>query len=237
MAGHSKWAKIKRDKASNDSKRGAVFTKIGNQIAVAARSGTNPDTNPALATVIETAKSANMPLSNIEKAIKRAEDKSAAALEEVLYEGYAQGGVAVLVECATDNRNRTFPEVKHAFTKNGGTIADPGSVAFQFERKGLIVVEASGDDAMLSVLDAGASDVNEDGGELYVYTDPKDLHSVRAAIMAAGLKVASAELVYEPNMTVEIEDKTQAEKIQKLLDAIDDVDDVVNVHTNFEPVA
>lgn len=237
MAGHSKWAKIKRDKASNDSKRGAVFTKIGNQIAVAARSGTNPDTNPALATVIETAKSANMPLSNIEKAIKRAEDKSAAALEEVMYEGYAQGGVAVLVECATDNRNRTFPEVKHAFTKNGGTIADPGSVAFQFERKGLIVVEASGDDAMLSVLDAGASDVNEEGGELYVYTDPKDLHSVRAAIMAGGLKVASAELVYEPNMTVEIEDKAQAEKIQKLLDAIDDVDDVVNVHTNFEPVA
>lgn len=235
MAGHSKWAKIKRDKASNDSKRGAVFTKIGNQLAVAARSGTNPETNPALATVIETAKSANMPMGNIEKAIKRAEDKSAAALEEVLYEGYAQGGVAVLVECATDNRNRTFPEVKNAFNKNGGSIADPGSVAFQFERKGLIVVMASGDEAMLAVLDAGANDVNEEEGELYVYTEPKDLHAVRQAIINGGLKVLSAELIYEPNMTVPIEDKVQAEKIQKLLDAIDELDDVVNVHTNFEP--
>lgn len=236
MAGHSKWAKIKRDKASNDAKRGAVFTRIGNQIAVAARSGTNPEMNPALATVIETAKAVNMPMSNIEKAIKRAEDKSAAALEEVLYEGYAQGGVAVLVECATDNRNRTFPEVKNAFNKNGGSIADPGSVAYLFERKGLIVVLAQGDEAMLSILDAGASDVNEEDGELYVYTDPKDLHAVRRAIIDAGLKVVSAELVYEPNMTVPIADKIQADKIQKLLDAIDELDDVVNVHTNFEPV-
>ncbi|MCA9349156.1 YebC/PmpR family DNA-binding transcriptional regulator [Candidatus Saccharibacteria bacterium] len=236
MAGHSKWAKIKRDKAGNDAKKGAVFTKIGNQIAVAARSGTDPLTNPALATVIETAKAANMPLINIEKAIKRAEDKSAAALEEVLYEGYAQGGVAVLVECATDNRNRTFPEVKNAFNKNGGSIADPGSVAFQFERKGLIVVEASGDDATLTALEAGAIDVNEEDGELYVYTDPKDLHAVRQSIINAGLKVASAELVYEPNAVVQISDQAQADKIQKLLDAVDDLEDVVSVHTNFYPV-
>jgi len=234
MAGHSKWAKIKRDKASNDNKRGAVFTRIGNQIAIAARSGTDPNMNPALATVLETAKAANMPGSTIEKAIKRAEDKSAAALEEVMYEGYAQGGVAVLIECATDNRKRTFPEVKAALTKNGGTIADPGSVAFQFERKGQIVVTASGDDAMLAILDAGADDATEDGDEIYVYTDPKDLHDVRGKIKDAGLDIESAELIYQPNNTVPVDAK-QAEKVQKLLDAVDDVQDVVNVHTNFEP--
>ncbi len=234
MAGHSKWAKIKRDKASNDAKRGAVFTKIGNQIAVAARGGANPDTNPALATVIETAKAANMPLNNIEKALKRAEDKSAAAVEEVIYEGYAQGGVAVLIECATDNRNRTFPEVKAALTKNGGTVADPGSVAYLFERKGQIVVKAQGDEAMLSILDAGAEDATEDGAEIYVYTDPKDLHDVRSKIKDAGLDIESAELIYQPTNTIPV-DADKSAKVQKLLDAVDEVQDVVNVHTNFEP--
>lgn len=236
MSGHSKWAKIKRDKSSNDSKRGAVFTKIGNQIAVAARSGTNPDTNPALATVIETAKAANMPLTNIDRAIKKAEDKSVAATEEVVYEGYAQAGVAVLVECATDNRNRTYPKVRSAFTKNGGTMAEQGSVAYLFERKGQIVVKAKGDEAILSILDAGAEDATEDGDEIYVYTDPKDLHNVRSAIKDSGLPIESAELIYQPTSIVEVDDETTINKIQKLLDALDDLDDVMSVHTNFEPV-
>lgn len=235
MAGHSKWAKIKRDKASNDAKRGAVFTRIGNQIAIAARSGTDPNINPALATVIQTAKAANMPLNNIEKAIKRAEDKNAAVLEEVLYEGYAQEGVAVLVECATDNRNRTFPEVKSAFSKNGGSIADPGSVAFQFDRNGQIVVKASGDEAMMAMLEAGASDVSEDEGELYVTTDMKDLHAVRQAILDAGYEIVSAELVYEPKMMINVDDPAKIEKIQKLLDAVEDLPDVLNVHNNLNP--
>lgn len=236
MAGHSKWAKIKRDKASNDSKRGAVFTKIGNQIAVAARSGTNPDMNPALATVIETAKAANMPMSNIEKALKRAEDKSAAAVEEIMYEGYAQGGVAVLIECATDNRNRTFPEVRHAVTKSGGTMADPGSVAFQFEHKGQIVVNASGDEALLTILDTGAEDASEEDGEIFVTTSTKDLHEVRGKLVDSGLEVLSAELVYIPNNMVPVDTETE-QKIQKLLDAIDELSDVINVHTNYESQA
>lgn len=236
MSGHSKWAKIKRQKAGNDAKRGAVFTKLGNQIAVAARGGTDPSTNPALATVIETAKAANMPLNNIERAIQKAKDKSAVAVEEILYEGYAQAGVAVLLECATDNRNRTYPEVKSTFSKNGGSVAESGSVAFQFNRKGHIVAKGSGDETMLAVLDAGAEDVDEEDGELFVLTDPKDLHSVRQKIVDAGIEVVSAELIYQPSNMVDVEDQATADKVQKLLDALDELDDVVNVHTNFNPV-
>ena len=139
MAGHSKWAQIKRAKGVNDVKRGALFTRIGNQIAVAARSGSDPELNPSLAAVIEKAKSANMPMSTVERAIKRVSDKDSIQLEEILYEGYGPGGIAILVECATDNRNRTYPEVKHAFTKHGGSIGEANSVAFQFERKGVIL--------------------------------------------------------------------------------------------------
>ena len=133
MAGHNKWSKIKRDKGVNDAKRGAVFTKIGNQIAIAARGGTDPNMNSALAMAIEKAKAANMPNTNIQRALDRASDKNAAALEEITYEGYGHGGVGIIIETATDNRNRTFPEVRNALIKNGGTIADAGSVAFQFE--------------------------------------------------------------------------------------------------------
>lgn len=140
MSGHSKWSTIKRQKGANDAKRGAVFTKIGNQIAIAARNGTDPDMNPSLAMVIEKAKQANMPNSNIQRAIDRVKDKNAATLEEIVYEGYAPGGVALIIETATDNKNRTFPEVRHALTKNGGTVADSGSVMFQFDRKGVITV-------------------------------------------------------------------------------------------------
>ena len=237
MAGHSKWSKIKRDKGVNDAKRGAIFTRIGNQIAIAARAGTDPSMNPALALAIEKAKSANMPNANVQRAIDRVNDKNAATLEEITYEGYGPGGVGIIIETATDNRNRTFPEVRTALTKNGGTMADAGSVAFQFSRKGVITVDASGEDALLTVLDAGADDAVEEDGELIVYTDQKDLAKVKAAIVDAGLKVKDAELQYIGNTPIEVSDVEIATKLMKVLDAIDDLDDVVNVHTNADITA
>ncbi len=234
MAGHNKWSKIKRGKAVEDAKRGAVFTKIGNQIAIAARAGTDPSTNSALAMAIEKAKAANMPGSNIDKAIARVADKSAAQLQEVLYEGYGPGGTAILVECATDNTNRTYPEVRNAFNKHGGSIADKGSVAFQFTRKGVIIAKANGDEFMLMALDAGAEDVQEDGGESIVYTAQKDLAKVRDSLKEAGIELEQAELSYEPNNVIEITDDVTIGKIERLMDALDDLDDVSNTYTNFE---
>lgn len=234
MSGHSKWSTIKREKGAKDAKRGAVFTKIGNLIAIAARSGTDPTMNPGLALAIEKAKQANMPNANIQRAIDRVNDKNAAVLEEITYEGMGAGGVGIIIETATDNKNRTFPEVRNALTKNGGRVADAGSVMFQFDRKGVIRVAATGEDALLTVLDAGAEDANEDDGELVVYTDPKDLSKVRTAIVDAGLEVKDAELQYVPKNTIEIDDAEQAAKVLKVLDALDDLDDVVNVHTNAE---
>ncbi len=237
MAGHNKWSKIKRDKGVNDAKRGAVFTKIGNMIAIAAKSGTDPTMNPSLALAIEKARQANMPKDNIQRSIDRAADKNAAVLEEITYEGYGPGGVGIIVETATDNRNRTLPEVKIALTKNGGTMADPGSVAFQFTRKGVIRVNATGEDALLAVLDAGAEDAVEDDGALTVYTDMKDLHAVRQAIADAGLEVEDAELQYVPNNEVPVDDSETARKLLKVLDALEDCDDVTNVHTNADITA
>lgn len=234
MAGHSKWAKIKRDKGANDAKRGAVFTRIGNQIAIAARSGADPDMNPALALAIEKAKQANMPNANIQRAIDRVTDKDAAALEEIAYEGYGPGGVGIIIETATDNRNRTLPEVKTALVKNGGRLADAGSVAFQFTRKGVIRVAATGEDALLTILDAGAEDASEDDGEIVVYTDQKDLAKVRTAIVAADLKVTDAELQYVPNSEITVDDAETAGKVMRVMDALEDLDDVVNVHMNAD---
>lgn len=232
MSGHSKWSTIKREKGAKDAVRGAVFTKLGNQIALAARSGADPTMNPSLALAIEKAKAANMPNANIERSIARVTDKSAAALQEVMYEGYGPGGVAIIVECATDNINRTYPEVRTVFTKRGGTIADKGSVAYQFDRKGIITVKATGEDALLTILDAGAEDAEELDGEIRVITDSKDLAKVRDGIKAAGLELVDAELSYEPNTTVELDD----EKMQKtitMLEAFEDLDDVVNTYTNL----
>lgn len=234
MSGHSKWSTIKRAKGANDAKRGAVFTRIGNQIAVAARGGIDPAMNPSLAMAIEKAKAANMPMSNVERAIARVADKNAAQLQEVMYEGYGPGGVGILVECATDNLNRTYPEVRHAFSKKGGNIAEAGAVAFQFARKGSIRVKASGDDAILTILDAGAEDAIESDGELQVYTDAKELAKVRDAIAAAGLEITEAELTYVPNNTIEITDATVAQKIMNLMDTLDELADVVATHTNFD---
>ncbi len=234
MAGHSKWAKIKRDKGANDAKRGAIFTRLGNQIAVAARGGTDPSMNSALALAIEKAKAANMPNANIQRAIDRINDKNAAALEEITYEAYGPGGVGIIIETATDNRNRTLPEVKNALSKNGGTIADAGSVLFQFDHKGVITVQATGEDALLTVLDAGAEDANEEDGEIIVYTNQKDLAKVRTSIIAAGLPVADAELRYIGKNLVPVDDEEIQAKLLKLLDAVDDLADVVNVHTNAD---
>jgi len=234
MSGHSKWSTIKREKGAKDAKRGAVFTKIGNQIAIAARAGTDPSMNSALALAIEKAKAANMPVANIQRAIDRVGDKNAAQLEEITYEAMGPGGVGIIIETATDNKNRTFPEVRNALTKNGGRIADAGSVMFQFTRKGVITVAAAGEEALLTVLDAGAEDAVEEGEEMVVYTDQKDLAKVRTAIMEAGLTVTGAELQYVPNAPVVITEKEVADKVLKVLDAIDDHDDVTNVHTNAD---
>ena len=234
MAGHNKWSKIKRDKGVNDAKRGAVFTKIGNQIAIAARAGIDPTMNSSLAMAIEKAKQANMPTANIQRAIDRVADKNAAVLEEVTYEGMGPGGVGIIIETATDNKNRTFPDVRTALTKNGGRIADAGNVMFQFARKGVIQVAEHSEDALLAVLEAGAEDATDDGDEMTVYTDQKDLAKVRTAIVAAGLTVTSAELQYVPTSTIEIDDPEQAAKVLKVLDALDELDDVTNVHTNAD---
>lgn len=234
MSGHSKWSTIKREKGAKDAKRGAVFTKLGNQIAIAARGGTDVAMNPTLALAVEKAKSANMPMANIQRAIDRVADKNAAVLEEVTYEAYGPGGIALLIETATDNKNRTYPEVRTAVTKHGGTMADAGSVAFQFTRKGEIIVADTGDEALLAALDAGAEDAREEDGELLIYTDAKELHAVLAALKEAGLTVKSAELTYVAAAEVPVADKETAEKVIRLFDAIDDQDDVVNVHSNAD---
>ena len=234
MSGHSKWSTIKRQKEATDAKRGAVFTKIGNQIAIAARGGTDPSANSVLALAIERAKAANMPLANIQRAIDRVADKSAAQLEEVVYEGYGPGGIGIIIEAATDNKNRTYPEVRTALTKNGGTMAEPGSVAFQFTRKGVIRVAASGEDALLTILDAGAEDAVEEDGEIIVYTAATDLSKVNSELKATGLEVSDASLHYVANNTIENTDAKVGRKIMKVLDALDDLDDVTNVHSNFD---
>ena len=232
MSGHSKWATTHRQKAVVDAKRGAAFTKLGNMIAIAARGGTDPTTNSSLALAIEKARAANMPNANIQRAIDRINDKNAAALEEAVYEGYGPGGVGIIIETATDNKNRTYPEVRTALTKNGGTMADSGSVMFQFARKGVIRVAASGEEALLTVLDAGAEDAAEEDGGLIVYTDKKELAKVREALLAAGMTVEDAALQYVPNNTVAIEDDETARKLTKIIDALEVLDDVTNVATN-----
>lgn len=235
MAGHNKWSKIKRGKAVEDAKRGAVFTKIGNQIALAARSGADPAMNPVLAMAIEKARAANMPNTNIQRSIDRGSGKlGGEQIQEVMYEGYGSGGVAVLVECATDNVNRTYPDVRLAFSKHGGNIAEKGAVAFQFERKGSIRVKGGGDEMMLAALDAGADDVQEEDDESVVYTDPKQLSAVREALQAAGIEVIEAEQTFVPNNTVSVEDASTAGKIMRMMDALEGLDDVTATHVNFD---
>ncbi|HSX23494.1 MAG TPA: YebC/PmpR family DNA-binding transcriptional regulator [Candidatus Saccharimonadales bacterium] len=235
MSGHSKWSTIKRQKGAKDAARGAVFTRLGNAIALAARSGEDPAMNFSLRLAIDKAKAANMPAANIQRSVDRGAGKLGGdQIQEVLYEGYGPGGVAILVECATDNINRTYPEVRLAFSKHGGNIAEKGAVAFQFDRKGLIRVTGAGDELLLTALDAGAEDVQEEGRESVIYTDPKQLAKVRDSLETAGVEILEAELTYVPNNTVAITDKETAAKVMRLMDALDEQDDVTATHVNFD---
>ena len=235
MSGHSKWSTIKRQKGAKDEARGVVFTKLGNAIALAARGGADPSMNFSLRLAIDKAKAANMPTANIQRSIDRGSGKlGGEQIQEVLYEGYGPGGVAILVECATDNLNRTYPEVRLAFSKHGGNIAEKGAVAFQFDHKGVIRVQGSGDDVLMAALEAGADDMQEEGGESVVYTDAKQLAKVRDNLQSAGLEILEAELSYVPNNTVAIDDAATAGKVMRLMDALEEHDDVTATHVNFD---
>ncbi len=237
MSGHSKWSKIKRAKGAADAKRGQVFTKLGNSIALAAKNGGDPSMNPSLQLAIDKAKAANMPNSNIEKSIKRGTGELGGdIIEEMLFEGYGPGGIGIIVEVASDNHNRATTFVKTVFNKNGGNLAESGAVAFQFTRKGVIHVKFTGssEEAQLQAIEAGADDIIEDDDELIVYTQMKQLAAVRDALKEGGLVIVEAELVYAPNDIIKIEDPDTAKKILKLMDAIEEIDDVVNTHSNFD---
>lgn len=238
MSGHSKWSQIKRQKGANDAKRGAVFTKVAREIMIAARAGGgDPDGNFRLRLAMEKARAVNMPQDNIKRAIERAAGSGEGEqIEEIVYEGYGPGGVAILVEAATDNRNRTAADVRAIFTKAGGQLAGSGAVAWQFEPRGLIAVSADGhdpDEVALSAIDAGADDVEESGDRIEVYTTPGDLERVRKSLDAAGLPVESAENAMVAKNTVEV-DEQRARQNLRLVEALEDLDDVQRVTANFE---
>jgi len=238
MSGHSKWSSIKHKKGAADAKRGKLFSKLARAITVAARDGGgDTDGNPALATAVQKARDASMPKDKIQKAIDTGTGAGSdgAAIERILYEGYGPAGVAVLVEALTDNRNRASAEIRHAFTKHGGNLGEPGSVAWIFEKKGAIAVDGGrcDEDDLMAAIDAGAEDVREDDGRLTVICDPGDLTAVREALQAAGVEVESAGIATEPKSTVEVKGH-DAERLLKLLDALDDQDDVDEVFANFD---
>jgi YebC/PmpR family DNA-binding regulatory protein len=240
MSGHSKWSTIKHKKGAADAKRGQLFSKLSRAIIVAAREGgPDPDANLSLQNAIEKARAASMPKETIERAIARGAgtDVDGEAYETVVYEGYAPGGVAVLVEALTDNRNRTASEVRHIFAKNDGNLGASGNVAWQFERKGIVLLDGEGvdeDELTLVAADAGAEDVTRDGDTLQVVTAPEDLAAVREAIAAAGLAYESAELTMVPKNTVEVADEAVARKVLRLMDALEDNEDVQGVYANFD---
>jgi YebC/PmpR family DNA-binding regulatory protein len=239
MSGHSKWASIKHKKAATDAKRGKLFTKLARAITVAAgEGGGDPDSNYTLGAAVEKAKSYSMPKDNIQRAIDRGtgEGDDDASIERVVYEGYGPGGAAVIVEALTDNRNRTSAEVRHAFDKNGGSIGEPGSVAWQFEKRGIVLVDATEhpEDDVLVAIDAGADDVALDEDLFKVVSDPADLSAVRQALEGAGVEVRSAEVAMEPKSTVDVTDPAEARALVRLMDSLDDHDDVDEVHSNFD---
>jgi YebC/PmpR family DNA-binding regulatory protein len=238
MAGHSKWASIKHKKKAVDAKRGALFTKLTRAITVAAHEGGgDPDGNPALALAIQKARDASMPKDNIERAVAKGTgaDSDADAYESVLYEGYGPGGVAILVEALTDNRNRTGSEVRHTFSKHGGNLGEPGSVAWTFEKKGEVVVDGSrySEDDLLAAIDAGAEDVALDGDVWEVVTGPAELTAVRKALEDAGVEIDSAELVQRPTTRTPV-DEDRVGTLMRLIDALEENDDVQGVHANFD---
>jgi YebC/PmpR family DNA-binding regulatory protein len=238
MAGHSKWASIKHKKAVTDARRGAQFTKLARAIQVAAKEGGgDPVGNPALQLAISKAKDARMPKDNIERAIAKGTGAGADAdaIESVVYEGYGPGGVAVLVEALTDNRNRTGSEVRHLFSRHGGNLGEPGSVAWVFEKKGVVVVDAgkASEDDLIVAIDAGAEDVALDEDTYEVVTEPGDLVAVREALEQAGIELESAEVTQRPTTRVEVGDD-QVGKLMRLLEELDEHDDVQTVNANFE---
>jgi YebC/PmpR family DNA-binding regulatory protein len=240
LSGHSKWSSIKHKKGAADARRGKLFSKLSRAIIVAAREGgPDPAANLALQNAVEKARSYSMPKDTIERAIARGSGTGvdAAAFELVTYEGYGPGGVAVYVEALTDNRNRTAADVRHVFAKHDGTLGGSGSVAWLFERKGVVLVPADGvdeDELMLVAADGGAEDVELDGSTFQVTCAPEDLSAVRAAIEAAGLPVEAAQLTMVPKTTVEVDDESEARKIIRLLDELEESDDVQDVYSNFD---
>ncbi|MBO0839221.1 MAG: YebC/PmpR family DNA-binding transcriptional regulator [Sciscionella sp.] len=239
MSGHSKWATTKHKKAAIDAKRGKLFARLIKNIEVAARTGGgDPEGNPTLYDAIQKAKKNSVPQDNIERARKRGagEEAGGAEWQTITYEGYAPGGVAVLVECLTDNKNRAASEVRTAMSRNGGSMADPGSVAYMFNRKGVVIVPKNGvseDDVLMAVLDAGAEEVNDLGESFEVVSEATDLVEVRKALQQTGYDYESAEASFLPTMTVDL-DADGARKVFKLIDALEDCDDVQNVWANFD---
>ena len=240
MSGHSKWHNIQAKKGKADAQRGAVFTKIGREIAIAVREGgANPESNGKLRDVIAKAKANNMPNDNIQRSIKKASGElSNVVYEEIVYEGYAPGGVAVIVDTISDNRNRTASDIRHCFAKYGGNLGTTGSVGFMFDTRGVLVVERTPgmdeDELMMMALDAGAEDVRPDEDVVEILTDPNEFSKVREALEQQGLTFLSAEVQKIPQNTVEVTDPETSEKIQKMLDLLEESDDVQNVYHNAE---
>jgi YebC/PmpR family DNA-binding regulatory protein len=239
MSGHSKWASIKHKKAIVDSKRGKLFTKLARAVTVAAKEGGGDiDGNPSLALAVQKARDASMPKDNIERAIAKGTGAGAdtAALETMLYEGYGPGGVALLIEAVTDNRNRTGADVRHALSKANGALGEPGSVAYNFDKKGVIVVDGErySEDDLLVAIDAGAEDIAREEGEAWeIVTEPSDLTAVRAALEAAEIAIENAEVTQRPKVLVPVDEETAA-KLLRLIDTLEDNDDVDAVHANFD---
>jgi YebC/PmpR family DNA-binding regulatory protein len=237
MSGHSKWATTKYRKGAQDKARAKLFAKLIRQVEVAAREGGGDiNTNASLRTMYQKARESSVPSDTIDRAIKRGTGElEGVRYEAVNYEGYAPGGVAVIVETLTDNRNRTGADVRNLFSRNGGSLAEPGAVSWQFERKGIVVVTGADEDRVMEVAtDAGAEDMVEDGGRFVVTSAPNDLSTLRSALEAAGLTVESAELSLEPTSTVAVADESEAKRVLRLIEAIDDHDDVQAVHANYD---
>ncbi|MEI6620987.1 MAG: YebC/PmpR family DNA-binding transcriptional regulator [Actinomycetes bacterium] len=239
MSGHSKWATTKHKKAVVDAKRAKLFAKLIKGIEVAARTGGgDPEGNPTLYDALQKARKNSVPIDNIERAVKRGSgaETGGADWQTIMYEGYGPAGVAVLIECLTDNRNRAASDVRTGMSRNGGTMADPGSVAYLFSRKGVVIVPAEGvseDDVLAAVLDAGAEEVNDLGGAFEVVSEPADLVAVRTALQDAGIDYDSAESSFLPSVIVDL-DQDSAVKVLRLIDALEDIDDVQSVFANFD---
>jgi YebC/PmpR family DNA-binding regulatory protein len=238
MSGHSKWHSIKHKKAVVDARRGQQFTKLARAITVTAREGGgDPEGNPSLALAIQKARDASMPKDNIERAIAKGTGEGADAdrIETVVYEGYGPGGVALLIEALTDNRNRTGADIRHLLTKNGGNLGEPGSVSYLFDRQGVIVVDANrySEDDLIPAIDAGALDIAVDDDVLEVITEPGDLAAVRSALERAGVEIESADISERPKSRVPV-DETDAAKLLRLIDSLEESDDVATVHANFD---